>query len=115
MSRRLVRTDRVRADISDVTDYLHEISPALRARFEVALGETSKLLLEAPYIGHRQQYSNDPRYHDIRIMSVQGRSFRRYLIFYTADEAEVRLLRVLYGAKDIPTLLAENDDTNRSH
>jgi toxin ParE1/3/4 len=35
--------------------------------------------------------------------------FKRYVIFYTTDGADVRIERMLHGARDIDALFAQND------
>jgi len=46
-----------------------------------------------------------PRLNDLRKRSVKG--FDSYLVFYRIDADMVEIIRVLHGARDIPSLLAE--------
>ena len=43
------------------------------------------------------------------IRSVPVSRFARYLVFYRVAEGGVEVLRVIHGARDIPTLMAEED------
>jgi toxin ParE1/3/4 len=39
-------------------------------------------------------------------------AFQRYVIFYTTDGDEVRIERILHGARDIPTVLEGGEPLN---
>ncbi|ESY67651.1 hypothetical protein X743_26620 [Mesorhizobium sp. LNHC252B00] len=38
-------------------------------------------------------------------------AFQRYVILYTADGDDVRIERILHGARDIPTILEGRNDS----
>jgi toxin ParE1/3/4 len=73
-------------------------------RFLDAANATYKMILEAP--GRWPVYGfADPRLKDIRKRAVLG--FPNHLIFYRIDADVVEIVRVLHGARDIPTVLDE--------
>ena len=110
MTRRLRRADQAIADVIDIVDYLEDFDPRLRARFVAAVDDTANMLLATPNVVHRQHFTDDIQHSDVRIVPVHGRSFRNYLVFYRADAEEVHILRILFGRRDIPTLLEAEGD-----
>lgn len=55
------------------------------------------VLLESP-----QVFPMVPRY---AYLGIRSRLYGNYLIFYRPDDAEVRIVRVLHGARDYDSLL----------
>ena len=55
-------------------------------------------------IGARREF-DDPKLADLRSLPVTG--FTNYLIFYRTTTTEVQVLRVIHGARDLPTALSE--------
>ncbi|WP_293122261.1 type II toxin-antitoxin system RelE/ParE family toxin [Microcoleus sp. bin38.metabat.b11b12b14.051] len=73
-------------------------------QFLVAADETFKLLGKMPGLGKMSQFYN-PRLANIRQYQIRG--FKRYLIFYRAEETGVEILRVLHGVRDLEAILDE--------
>ena len=55
-----------------------------------------------PQMGSPREFG-DPRLFGIRVWRVKG--FPRHLIFYRTIEGDVEIVRVLHGARDLPSLL----------
>ena len=89
-------------DLADITLYLREQDPALALRFADALIGAIEKLLEHPEIGAPRSMPS-PRLTGLRIWPVPG--FERWLIFYIPTETVVHVVRVLHGARDLPTVL----------
>jgi toxin ParE1/3/4 len=68
-------------------------------------------LSRMPGIGTRYN-PDDPIYADLRSFPVPG--FRKYLIFYRPVDDGVLVFRVVHGARDIHSILAEEFDVEDS-
>ena len=73
-------------------------------RWDAAVKRTIKDLLANPYFG-RERKDLKPE-SDIRSWRVRG--FPRWLIFYRVEAGKLVLLRVRYGAMDLPALEMES-------
>ena len=88
-------------DLLDHVDYIANDNPAVALRFVEAVEKAFERLAEMPTMGRVREFNN-PRLAGIRMWPVPG--FAKYLIFYRVTENQIRVLRVLHGARDIPTL-----------
>jgi toxin ParE1/3/4 len=87
-------------DIEEIGDYIHAENPLATLRLVAALRARCAGIADMPSIGAPRP-SLWPHLRSV--------SFRRYVIFYTTDGTDVRIERVLHGARDIDALFAEND------
>ena len=104
---RVSQRRRARQDILELVTYIAADNPiaaaALYDAYEHILATT---LTEMPDIG-RPYPSAEARLQGVRTLSV-GR-FRRYLIFYRRTDDEVEVLRILHGARDLRSILSEEE------
>jgi toxin ParE1/3/4 len=87
-------------DIEEISDYIHAENPPAALRLVTALRARCAGIADMPHIGAPRP-SLWP--------NLRSVPFKRYVIFYTTNSADVRIERVLHGARDIDTLFAEND------
>jgi toxin ParE1/3/4 len=104
MARRVLIRDQALADLADISDHLCKLSRSLAERFLDAADSTFADLAKNPGLGGPCQFAH-PFIADIRRWRVK--KFKDYLIFYAAVEDGVRIYRVLHGARDLETILAE--------
>jgi toxin ParE1/3/4 len=97
------------ADIDDIADYLEQQRTGYGARFHQALSATLAILESQPGLGASVTASH-PALAGLRQSLVQG--FRNYLIFYLPVTGGIEVVRVLYGARDLPTLLNHGSGPN---
>ncbi|MGX8008849.1 type II toxin-antitoxin system RelE/ParE family toxin [Mesorhizobium sp. ORM8.1] len=88
-------------DVEEIGDYIHGENPAAARRFVTALRGRCDRITDAPR-GGAPRYSLFP---DLRSIP-----FQHYVIFYVAEGDEVRIERVLHGARDIDAIF-ETDDS----
>ena len=93
---------RAKADASDIYDYLANHNAAAAERFADNLEYTLSLQASIPTPGS-PWLSTNPLLSDIRWTRVKG--FRRYLIFLRVREAEMEVVRIIHGARDLESLL----------
>jgi plasmid stabilization system protein ParE len=88
------------ADFAAGVEYLaREASEEIATRWERAVYHTLELLRKNPQLGRLRRDLNPS---GIRAFGVK--EFPRYLIFYTARENELVLLRVKHGAMNLHAL-----------
>jgi toxin ParE1/3/4 len=85
-------------------------SHALVKRWENAITAALLRIEKNPRSGAKCGFSVD-ELQGIRRMPIAG--FPRHLIFYRADEEEIRILRVVHGARDLESLLTASAGTER--
>jgi toxin ParE1/3/4 len=73
-------------------------------RFLEALERSCELLATMPEMGSRRTFDN-PALADVRMMPIKG--FEKHLIFYRASPDGVEVIRIVHGARDLPTLFEE--------
>ena len=91
------------ADLESHVDYLtdHE-GLELAERFILAVYDAFDTLSANPEIGAPRQFDS-PALSGLRLWPVPG--FERWLVFYIPTGTTVQIVRVLHGARDLPTLL----------
>jgi toxin ParE1/3/4 len=72
-------------------------------RFLDAVEATCALIAELPRSGAARPFKH-PALTGMRMMRVHG--FEAYLIFYLTSETGVDVVRVVHGARDLPTLFS---------
>jgi toxin ParE1/3/4 len=82
------------ADLSDIVLYIAADRPSAAERIGGKIEKNLKLLLENPYLGRSP---NDRRLMELgyRYLVVED-----YLIFYTIEEQDILVHRILHGARD---------------
>ncbi|UVK47182.1 type II toxin-antitoxin system RelE/ParE family toxin [Mesorhizobium sp. AR07] len=85
-------------DIEEISDYIHAENPAAARRLIAGLRERCDRIEDTP----RGGVSRSALWPGLRSIA-----FQRYVIFYTARGDEVRIERILHGARDIPTIFEE--------
>jgi toxin ParE1/3/4 len=96
---------RAACDAEEIYAYIARDNVEAARRFNIAVAETLIALRKNPKLGiawhaRRSQLS------DLRWKRV--RRFRKYLIFYRAEDEQIVVVRILHGARDIETILGEN-------
>lgn len=84
-------------DLEDIGDYIALDNPARALSFVQALRKQCEKILAFP--------KSAPLHiefgHDIRVVV-----FRKYVIFYTLSDSDVRIERILHGARDLSSLFS---------
>jgi toxin ParE1/3/4 len=70
-------------------------------RFLTAAYATFDQLAQMPRMGSSRRFRN-PRFSNVRMWRVEG--FEKHLIFYRPLDDGIRVLRLLYGSRDIERL-----------
>ena len=79
-------------DVEEIGDYIYAENPAAATRFIAELQMRCGRIANAPDSG-RPRPELSP--------GLRSLPFRRYLIFYSTNDNEVRIERVLHGSRDI--------------
>ena len=100
--RRLVLSDAANSDILEQAAWYEQQSgEALAKRWEKAVTAAVLRIVDAPLAGNPCEFGA-PALIGMRRKAIVG--FPRHLLFYTVNEAEVFLLRVIHGARDLESL-----------
>lgn len=89
--------DRVFEELVSLSAYLADINEDLAHAFLNACDSTFLFLASNPNIGSLRAF-NDPRLFNVRMWRVKG--YEKYLIFYVATTAGIRVLHVLHSSTD---------------
>ena len=101
--RHVTTTAAAEKDIQDIARYIASDNPPAARRFSEEIWTALAHLSDMPDAGFPVTNLSAP----LRVVRVSAR-FRRYLIFYRlVDEANVEIVRVLHGARDITRLMRE--------
>ncbi|MEW6634156.1 MAG: type II toxin-antitoxin system RelE/ParE family toxin [Pseudomonadota bacterium] len=90
-------------DVEEIGDYIHAENPAAAGRFVVALRARCDRIGDAPR-GGAPRSSLWP--------GLRSVPFQRYVVFYVAEGDDVRIERVLHGARDIDAVFEAEDGTH---
>lgn len=101
MSLRLVRRPSVLDDLRDAAAYIAQdnLSAALRLLDEFET--TAEMLAAQPHVGPRLEWLGSHR--ELRRWPIRG--FGNYLVIYEVTKTTVDLIRIVHGARDLPTLV----------
>ena len=86
-----------------IVAYIATDNPDAAERFVPALEETYAQLEALPGMGSVRHFGRKDL-KAVRILPVTG--FEHYLLFYTAVQKNVKVLRILHAARDFPTIFA---------
>ncbi len=92
-------------DLIDLATYIAFDNIDVSDKFLVAAEETFKQLAQTPKMGKLREFSS-PILADVRQQTIKG--FKNYLVFYRTRDADVEILRVLHGRRDIEAILDED-------
>ncbi|WP_035985138.1 type II toxin-antitoxin system RelE/ParE family toxin [Leptolyngbya sp. KIOST-1] len=99
---RIIVSEPARLDLREHFGYLAERDYGKALEFFDAARQTFAALARTPSIGSAYP-STKERLKNLRKWHIKG--FKRYLIFYRRQADSIEIVRVLYGAQDIQTLL----------
>ena len=88
-------------DALEITEYIALDNPEAAARFVPALEATCAKLVALPGLGSVRTFRSTDLT-EVRILPVTD--FEHYLIFYTAVQKNVKVLRMLHAARDFPSI-----------
>src|SRR5437868_14398134 len=91
-------------DLEDVSEHIRQDSPRAALRFLEAAERTFNLLAGEPLMGRGYQ-AEDPHLSGLRCSRISG--FENYLVFYQPVAGGIEVVRVIHGARDIPSVLGE--------
>ncbi|MBI3895403.1 MAG: type II toxin-antitoxin system RelE/ParE family toxin [Acidobacteria bacterium] len=92
---RVVLAARAEEDLFDIAVYIAQDNPEAAARFIEKIEQICALLAASPEIGRLRSELAE----DVRSFPVE-----RYVIFYLPVKGGIEVLRVLHGARDIPSI-----------
>ncbi|HTR25155.1 MAG TPA: type II toxin-antitoxin system RelE/ParE family toxin [Terriglobales bacterium] len=88
------------SDLFEIWDYIAQDNPAAADRVREAVFRACDLLAESPLAGHiRADLTPLP----VRFWSV--RPYVKYLIVYDPEKKPLQIIRILHGARDLPSVL----------
>jgi toxin ParE1/3/4 len=97
----VVLTPQAREDIKQIATYIKEDSPQSSLACRHTLENIYEVLLELPEIGTAHNFHN-PEMKGRRMLPV--RESTKYLIFYRSTPEGLEIVRVIHGARDLPSL-----------
>ena len=101
---RLVTTPRAQDDIDDHAAFIAGDNLDAGLRFLDAINHARAELARHPEIGAARRFDS-PALSGLRVWPVPH--FEHWLIFYRIDQETLTVVRVLHGARDLPTALNE--------
>jgi toxin ParE1/3/4 len=105
MNRHITRRPQAEADLTDqFVYYLAAGGAELAERVLTAVEAATQRLLETPGIGVKRSFRH-PSLQGLRMHPVRG--FERHLVFYHERDDGIEIVRVLHGARDIPSAMDE--------
>jgi len=108
MSLKIVESDEAVNDVIDAADYIAQQAGLNTSdKFLQAVKTSYRQIADMPGVGSLRDYGQ-PTLQGMRRWHVT--KFPKYLIFYMTAEAELRILRVLHGARDIETILTPSEE-----
>jgi antitoxin ParD1/3/4 len=98
MGRQFLLSASAARDLDEILTYVLEQDGLQRARHVAdRLHESFQRLADAPELGHRRK--------DLTSAPVLFRAVWSYLVVYRSDSTPLEIVRVLHGARDLPSLL----------
>jgi toxin ParE1/3/4 len=92
-------------DILGCMRYLSSENPSLPARFLSAFEATCKNLLDMPHIGKVWTFEYAAL---LTVREIPMREFTKYLVFYRENHGDIEIVRVIHGARDLPSIFADD-------
>ena len=97
-------TPAARADLFEIWESIATENPEAADRFLVAFQATTMQLLRHPGLGRERRFA---RFRGITLRSWNVTGFRNRLVFYTATQDCLNVVRVVHGARDLDALFQE--------
>jgi toxin ParE1/3/4 len=97
---RVLRTPRANQDLLELWLYVARDSPRNADRPVESIGEKCELLADFPEMG---------RLREDLAPSLRSFAVGNYVVFYRAREGGIEVIRVLHGARDVETVLREEE------
>lgn len=101
MTREIFKRPQAARDIEECFVYIAEGDLDSGVFFLVAVEDSLEQLAEFPSLGKEREFQNE-RFGNVRMWRVKG--YEKYLIFYTATETQIEIIRVLHSSRDIEDL-----------
>ena len=92
------------ADVDGAAFFIAQDSVEAALRFYDAVDQTFRHIRDHPTRWPRYELDH-PKLANVRKRAVVG--FQNYLVFYQIDADVVAVIRVLHGARDIPSVIAD--------
>lgn len=102
MTYQILKRPQALRDVEECFVYIAEENLDIGVDFLVAVENTFEELTAFPLVGRILELKNQEA-PSVRIWHVKG--YERYLIFYTAAENTIEIVRVLHSSRDIENLL----------
>lgn len=102
MTKRIIIRPKASQDLDDHFAYIAENNLEVALRFFDSARSTIAQLARAPGIGSLYPVEN-PRLQGLRKWAVKD--FRKYLIFYFERDDAIEIVRILYAARNISSIL----------
>lgn len=106
MSRRILIRPKASLDLDDLFDYISQNNFDAALRFFDAARQTIAQLAQTPGMGSPYSIAH-PRLAGLRKRGVKG--FEKYLIFYLSQDELLEVVRILHAARDLPTILSQEE------
>jgi toxin ParE1/3/4 len=102
MTKKIVITPKASQDLDDCYAYISQDNPEIAIQFFDSTRITIAQIAKMPGMGSIFA-TNNTRLQGVRKWSVKD--FRKYLIFYIERDNVVEIVRILYAARDISSIL----------
>lgn len=102
MAYKLKKTPQFVQDFRQLTDFYAVQNQQVGERFVESVAKTIRLIRDFPLLG-----SKDPTGDSVNRRFRGVPRFRSIQIFYVVEGQEVKLRRIVHGARDLPSLLDE--------
>ncbi|MBE9234406.1 type II toxin-antitoxin system RelE/ParE family toxin [Cuspidothrix issatschenkoi LEGE 03284] len=106
MTRRIIIRPKASADLDEQFAYIAQSNFDAALSFFDATRQTFSQIAQLPGIGSVYDIGN-PRLAGLRKWQVKG--FEKYLIFYSEGDEYIEIVRLIYAARDISQILAEEE------
>jgi toxin ParE1/3/4 len=100
-------TPKADQDIDECCAWIGKEHPGAARQFLDAVEQTCRTVAQMPGLGS-QRYAEVPLVHGVRMIAIKG--FKNYLLFYLERETSIDIVRVLHGARDIPSALQSEEN-----
>lgn len=107
MKRVIRMAEKAERDLFLCSGYIARENQDAAIRFLEAFEETKEYLFRMPKIGREKNFGN-AELTGLREFPIAD--FGKYLVFYHEDEDSITIIRVLHGARDLPTIFSDGKE-----